>query len=115
MRRDRVPDDLWRSISREKCRKFKSPLPSYSDTQAAAIEHVQVGYGLVELNIPIRVPEAFRVIAHRGSSAYAPENSLPAFRLAREMGVGEVELDVQLAIDGVVVLCHDLVRQVSSN
>jgi glycerophosphoryl diester phosphodiesterase len=61
------------------------------------------------LNIPIRVPEAFRVIAHRGSSAYAPENSLPAFRLAREMGVGEVELDVQLAIDSVVVLCHDLV------
>ena len=61
------------------------------------------------MNIPIWVPEAFRVIAHRGSSAYAPENTLPAFKLAREMGVGEVELDVQLAIDGVVVLCHDLV------
>lgn len=68
-----------------------------------------MGCGLVELNIPIRVPEAFRVIAHRGSSAYTPENTLPAFKLAREMGVGEVELDVQLAIDGVVVLCHDLV------
>jgi len=51
---------------------------------------VQVGCGLVELNIPIREPEAFRVIAHRGSSAYAPENTLPAFKLAREMGVGEV-------------------------
>ena len=61
------------------------------------------------MNIPIRVPEAFRVIAHRGSSAYAPENTLPAFELAREMGIGEVELDVQLATDGVVVLCHDLV------
>lgn len=62
-----------------------------------------------ELNIPIRVPENFRVIAHRGSSAYAPENTLPAFELAREMGIGEVELDVQLATDGVVVLCHDRV------
>jgi glycerophosphoryl diester phosphodiesterase len=61
------------------------------------------------LNIPIRVPKAFRVIAHRGSSAYAPENTLPAFRLARKMGVAEVELDVQLTTDGVVVLCHDLV------
>ena len=60
------------------------------------------------MNIPIWVPEAFRVIAHRGSSAYAPENTLPAFKLAREMGFGEVELDVQLAIDGMVVLCHDL-------
>ena len=61
------------------------------------------------MNIPIRVPKAFRVIAHRGSSAYAPENTLPAFRLARKMGVAEVELDVQLTTDGVVVLCHDLV------
>ncbi len=61
------------------------------------------------MNIPIRVPKAFRVIVHRGSSACAHENTLPAFRLARKMGVGEVELDVQLTTDGVVVLCHDLV------
>jgi len=61
------------------------------------------------LNIPIRVPKAFRVIAHRGSSAYAPENTLPAFRLARKMGFGEIELGVGLTTDGVVVLCHDLV------
>lgn len=56
---------------------------------------------------PIRVPKGFRIIAHRGASAYAPENTLPAFQLAKTMSVTEVELDTQLSSDGVVVLCHD--------
>lgn len=58
-------------------------------------------------NLPITVPDNFRIIAHRGASAYAPENTLPAFELARKMRVREVEVDTQLATDGVVVLCHD--------
>jgi glycerophosphoryl diester phosphodiesterase len=57
--------------------------------------------------LPIPVPSAFRIIAHRGASAYAPENSLPAFELAARMGISEVELDTQLTTDGQVVLCHD--------
>ena len=59
------------------------------------------------MDIPIRVPATFRVIAHRGSSAYVPENTRPAFELAREMGIAEVETDAQLTTDGVVVWCHD--------
>ncbi len=55
----------------------------------------------------ITVPEHFRIIAHRGACAYAPENTMPAFELAKKMGVREVELDTQLATDDVVVLCHD--------
>lgn len=57
--------------------------------------------------LPIPVPSNFRIIAHRGAAAYAPENTLPAFAVAKEMGVTEVELDTQLSTDGVVVLCHD--------
>ena len=57
--------------------------------------------------LPITVPSGFRIIAHRGASAYAPENTIPAFAAAKKMGVTEVELDAQLATDGVVVLCHD--------
>lgn len=57
--------------------------------------------------LPISVPPAFRIIAHRGASAYAPENTLPAFDLARAMGIGEVELDTQLTTDGQIALCHD--------
>jgi len=56
---------------------------------------------------PIEVPTDFRVIAHRGASAYGPENTLPAFALAKQMGAAEVELDTQLSNDGIVVLCHD--------
>ena len=57
--------------------------------------------------MPTTVPEHFRIIAHRGASAYASENTLPAFELAKRMGAREVEVDTQLAADGVVVLCHD--------
>ena len=57
--------------------------------------------------IPLLVPGSFRIIAHRGASAYAPENTMAAFDLAERMGVREVELDVQLSKDGHLVVCHD--------
>ena len=41
-----------------------------------------------------------KVWAHRGASAYAPENTLEAFLLAAEQGADGVELDVQLTKDG---------------
>ncbi len=56
---------------------------------------------------PIRVPPDFVIIAHRGASAYAPENTAFAFKLANEMGVYHVELDTQLTRDGQIALCHD--------
>lgn len=47
------------------------------------------------------------IFAHRGASAYAPENTLPAFRLAAEMHAFGVELDVHLTRDGKIVVAHD--------
>jgi glycerophosphoryl diester phosphodiesterase len=47
------------------------------------------------------------VIAHRGASLEAPENTLAAFRLAIEQGTDFVELDVQESSDGEVVVVHD--------
>ncbi|WP_029230701.1 glycerophosphodiester phosphodiesterase [Butyrivibrio sp. VCB2006] len=47
------------------------------------------------------------VWAHRGASGYAPENTLPAFKMAADMGANGVELDVQLTKDGEIVVCHD--------
>lgn len=47
------------------------------------------------------------IIGHRGASAYAPENTLAAFRLAIDAGADGVEFDVQLAKDGVPVVIHD--------
>lgn len=49
-----------------------------------------------------------QITAHRGYSALAPENTLPAFRLAIESGAADyVELDVRETADGVLVVTHD--------
>ena len=48
-----------------------------------------------------------KIYAHRGASAYAPENTLEAFDLAAQMGADGVELDVHLTKDGEVVVAHD--------
>jgi len=56
---------------------------------------------------PQLFPRPFQIIAHRGASAYAPENTLPAFARAYELGAFEVELDVQVSRDDVVVIFHD--------
>lgn len=47
-------------------------------------------------------------IAHRGSSASAPENTAYAFTAAMEQGADGIELDVQQTKDGVPVVIHDL-------
>jgi len=47
------------------------------------------------------------VFAHRGASAYAPENTLPAFQLALDRHADGIELDVTLSADGQVVVIHD--------
>ena len=50
---------------------------------------------------------AFDIQGHRGARGHLPENTLPAFRLALEMGVDTLELDVGVTRDGVVVVHHD--------
>jgi glycerophosphoryl diester phosphodiesterase len=47
------------------------------------------------------------VIAHRGASGHAPENTLAAFRQARDMGARAVEFDVHQTLDGELVIAHD--------
>jgi glycerophosphoryl diester phosphodiesterase len=47
------------------------------------------------------------VVAHRGDSFHAPENTLEAGRATREAGAPAWEIDVQLTRDGVPVLLHD--------
>ncbi|WP_328428490.1 glycerophosphodiester phosphodiesterase [Streptomyces sp. NBC_00443] len=47
------------------------------------------------------------VIAHRGASAYAPENTLAAVDKAAELGISWVENDVQRTKDGALVVLHD--------
>ena len=52
----------------------------------------------------IRHPNIF---AHRGAKSVAPENTLPAFQTALEMGVNGIELDVHCSKDGDLVVIHN--------
>ncbi|MDH0749583.1 glycerophosphodiester phosphodiesterase [Pseudomonas sp. GD03842] len=47
------------------------------------------------------------VIAHRGASFNAPEETLPAYTLARELGADYLEMDIQRTKDGVLIALHD--------
>ena len=49
----------------------------------------------------------FFVVAHRGASAYEPENTLRSVRRALEIGADAVEVDVRLSADDVPVVIHD--------
>lgn len=51
------------------------------------------------------------IIAHRGASGDAPENTLASFALAVEMGCDMVELDVRRTKDGHIVVIHDATLQ----
>jgi glycerophosphoryl diester phosphodiesterase len=50
---------------------------------------------------------AFDLQGHRGARGLAPENTLPAFALAMELGVTTLELDTAVTSDGAVVVAHD--------
>ncbi len=55
------------------------------------------------------------IIAHRGASAYAPENTLEAFEKAITMGANCIETDVHQTKDGEVVIMHDFSVQRTTN
>lgn len=57
----------------------------------------------------------FFVIAHRGASAYFPENTMSAFRAAVSMDVDMIELDVLLSKDKVPVVFHDEILDQKTN
>src|SRR5438552_14084444 len=56
---------------------------------------------------PLQPPRPFQVMAHRGASGQAPENTRPALQRAIEDGFEWAEIDLQLTRDGKHVLYHD--------
>ena len=55
------------------------------------------------------------IIAHRGASNQAPENTIPAFQRALELGAGGIELDVHMSADGYLMVIHDETVDRTSN
>ncbi|MFP4501603.1 MAG: glycerophosphodiester phosphodiesterase [Candidatus Hydrogenedentota bacterium] len=66
-----------------------------------------IGLGCQHTFTPPQVGDGAIVIAHRGASAYAPENTIAAFRLADEMHADWFELDCTITRDNKVVVIHD--------
>ncbi|HEU4563340.1 MAG TPA: glycerophosphodiester phosphodiesterase [Gemmatimonadaceae bacterium] len=56
---------------------------------------------------PLLDLDAHPVVAHRGASGYAPENTIPAFELGVAQGADALELDVHLTADDVPIVIHD--------
>ncbi|MCU0291011.1 MAG: glycerophosphoryl diester phosphodiesterase membrane domain-containing protein [Thermoanaerobaculaceae bacterium] len=73
---------------------------------AGVVALLAVSVALLAVAI-VRRNQAVQVIAHRGASAEAPENTLAAFRLAVAEHADVVELDVQESLDGEVIVMHD--------
>lgn len=75
----------------------------------------RLGYNLAQNNANLLARKGYmtqnihkpQVCGHRGASGYAPENTLAAFRLAKQMGATWIEFDVQLSADGVPIILHD--------
>jgi glycerophosphoryl diester phosphodiesterase len=55
----------------------------------------------------IRLTRPFRILAHRGASGYAPENTFASFDLALTMCPDALETDLRLTCDGVIAVFHD--------
>ena len=74
---------------------------------AAVVAALAVAAVVLLAAAPARESRPVAVIAHRGASIAAPENTLAAFRLAIDQKADFVELDVQESRDGEVLVVHD--------
>jgi glycerophosphoryl diester phosphodiesterase len=72
-----------------------------------SIVFLLAGCGQEKADTEVTPDEDFQIIAHRGASAYAPENTPASFQLAEEMNANYIELDIHLTKDGEIVVMHD--------
>lgn len=63
----------------------------------------------------VTLAQPFHLIAHRGASGYAPENTMVSFERAVAMGATEVETDVAFTRDGALILFHDETLERTTN
>ncbi|MEG1427139.1 MAG: glycerophosphodiester phosphodiesterase family protein, partial [Oscillospiraceae bacterium] len=70
------------------------------------IATVGISYSAAHMS-QLQAEDPVLVMAHRGNSVGVPENSLPAFQKAIDLGADYIELDVQETKDGAIVVTHD--------
>jgi glycerophosphoryl diester phosphodiesterase len=65
------------------------------------------GCGKGEAEVGLMPSEDFLIIAHRGASAYVPENTLASYGMAENLDADYIELDIHLTKDGQLAVMHD--------
>jgi glycerophosphoryl diester phosphodiesterase len=77
----------------------------------AHLGEISLAFGLIAISSIVAVvqqgPRPPQLVAHRGASAYAPEHTLAAYRLAIEQGADYVEQDLAVTRDGELICLHD--------
>lgn len=71
--------------------------------------------GVVPTTPPPVASRRIEIIAHRGNSCCAPENTLAAIDTAFNSGASHMEIDIRLSADGVAVLAHDATVERTTN
>ena len=85
------------------------------ETALIIIAVITIGFGSLftyqvvtgKANLKIEFIRNMEITAHRGASTKYPENTMAAFRGAKELGADWIELDVQQTKDKQIVVCHD--------
>lgn len=96
---------LWRLTSDGGSRRFRlTALRIVSAIAVGVLVAALLGLWIAK---DMRLDDDVEIIAHRGASAAAPENTLAAIRQAIKEGTDWVEIDVQESVDGQVVVFHD--------
>jgi glycerophosphoryl diester phosphodiesterase len=84
----------------------------------ALLRYGAAGFGAWALVFTMTVDAQYSkktVVAHRGASAYAPEHTAAAYKLAIEMGADFVEQDLAVTKDGVLICLHDASLERTTN
>lgn len=103
---DTVTQDLWDSLLVDfKNQRLK--LVRFGAGEDREVSFAKKKSIYKDVAVMKRKNRSMKVWAHRGASAHAPENTLPAFELAHRLGADGIELDVQLTRDGIPVVIHD--------
>ncbi len=106
------PSDNTYFIETEKAFLNESGLPIEKYFRSDKLHLTLEGYAVWreiirnELKKVVPMPKA-EIIAHRGASYLAPENTVAASRLAWELGADAVECDIYLSADNKIIVCHD--------
>ncbi len=101
---------IWEKVKEQK--RWKSAFNKNNLTLVGIFIIILFGFILPYIIIPVNVfqgeiPPKPKIMAHRGASHLAPENTLIAGKLASEMGAIGWEVDVSISYDGVFFLMHD--------